>query len=390
MSQICPKTKVFIAVAVTLAWITASEAAWLGPKRSYGFKSTSTAPVRPASVHVHLSHSAACGIAYGQRPVSRIHTTYAPSRRTGLRLAGFHSSAWRPSLNSYSRVSYRSQWRHRTDRTGRSVSLAHTYDHGTLNRTTRQVYNPTREHLYLPDVRHVRHSPQVVVNNYYGQRPLSNKRRYNAWEARSRQTWHDRFRHNYRFDNMPRLHVVQILGVIDNDSPSSFDLPPASLERNAEILDLPAWKQLRAGQSASAYASFKTLAPKAANSSAAMIGYAIAAAEQKKLHVASFAMRQAYENDPEGTASMNLTFDLQKRVKKLAKRAVVTARQYGGDYADSQFLHAAFSALAMDKVAARQSIEKVISRGDRSASAENLQLAVSLDLPESLMLADLL
>jgi phage-related tail fiber protein len=187
---------------------------------------------------------------------------------------------------------------------------------------------------------------------------------------------------------MPRLHIVQILGVIDNEIPSSFDLPPASLERNAEILDLPAWKSLHAGESAAAYAAFKSLAPDAANSSAAMVGYAIAAAEQKKLHVAGFALRQAFENDPEGAASMTLTFDLQKRVRKLAQRAAVVARQYGDDYADSRFLHAAFNALAQDDLAARQAIDKVIAAGDRSESAQNLRDAVSLEL-DSPMLAEM-
>jgi len=382
------KTKFLTTIAICLACASAAQAAWLGPKRAYGFKSTSarSAPI-PTSLHIHVSHPANCGIAYRQRPVSRIHTAYAPSRRLGLRSAGFRSSTWRSSLDSISRLSYRSPWRYGAARTTRLNSQNLTCGYPLLTRVSRPIDNTRRDYLYLPDVQPASHSPQVVVNNhYYGRRPFTNRRDYNPWNTRSRQSWHDRIHRDRRFDNMPRPHIVQILGVIADDIPSSFDLPPASLERNAEILDLPAWKQLHAGQSAAAYAGFKSLAPDAANSSAAMIGYAIAAAEEKKFHVAGFALRQAYENDPEGAASMTLTFDLQKRVKKLAQRAAIVARQYGDDYADARFLHAAFSALALDDHVARQSIDKAISAGDRSESAQNLRDAVALEF-DSPMLA---
>ncbi len=377
MSPNSRKTNFLTAIVACLACASAAQAAWLGPKRSYGFKSTPvrSAPI-PTSLHVHVSHPANCGIAYRQRPVSRIHTTYAPSRRIGLR-----SSSWRSSLGSVSRLSYRSPWRFSNVRTSRLGSRNLTSGYRTLNRVSRPIYNTRRDYLYLPEIQPAYHSPQIVVNNhYYGRRPFTNRGNYNPWAARARQTWHDRISRDPRFDNMPRQHIVQILGVIDNEISSSFDLPPASLERNAEILDLPAWKQLRAGQSSKAYAGFISLAPDAANSSAAMIGYAIAAAEEKKFHVAGFAMRQAYENDPEGTASMNLTFDLLDRVRNLARRAAIIARQYGDDYADSRFLHAAFSALAKDDLAARKSIEKAIAAGDRSPSARNLSESVAPEL----------
>ncbi len=284
-------------------------------------------------------------------------------------------------------MSYRSPWSMGFQRIDHLENRFPTSGYRTLDRVSRPILNTRRDYLYLPEIRPTHHSPQIIVNNnhYYGRRPITGRDAYNPWKRPSRQNWNNPVWRESRFDNMPKPHIVQIIGIIDNDVPSSFDLPPASLERNAEILDLPAWKHLRVGQSAAAYAGFKTLAPEAANSSAAMIGYAIAAAEQKKLHVASFALRQAFENDPEGAAAMTLTFELQERVKRLAKRAAVVARQYGDDYEDARFLHAAFSALALDDLAARSSINKVIAAGDRSESARNLRDAVALELAAPLL-----
>lgn len=63
---------------------------------------------------------------------------------------------------------------------------------------------------------------------------------------------------------------------------------------------------------------------------------------------------------------------LRKRIRQLAGKYQTMARQYGHDCSDSLFMHAALSSLIGDREIARNAIQEVISKGDRSDSTHNI------------------
>ncbi len=165
---------------------------------------------------------------------------------------------------------------------------------------------------------------------------------------------------------------------------------PAGIELNYQILDTPAWRQLNSGNTALAHAHFKKLAPESGNNGAAMVGYSLAAAFENNHNVAGYTMRQAFDNDPEGAGGGGFVIDdkLRERVRQLAGKYQTMARQFGHNYADALFMHAALSSLIGDREIARNSIQEVISKGDRSDSSHNIlqSLLPKIDTP---LLADI-
>ncbi len=370
-----PRKTVVLFALIAFLTVAADAAPQGRPGRSHA-KATSGGPsaTRRAAGHHGPGPRAvalpACGVSYSGSP---IHRTASPA----FHRYGAHPAYRWTSLRSNCRIRYR-------DLGIRTFSLSGGHGSRTLasfrslggvsysrfsgwNRSPRPVYSSR------PITR------PVFFQNHYYRRSLAGLRPSRRVSRLENAAFADRLGRDRRWNNMPRLHIVQILGVIDNDTPSTFDLPPAGEERNLEVLDLPAWRQLRKGESAIAHASFKELAPDAGNSGAAQVGYAIAAAELKRFHVAAYAMREAYDNDPEGAALLTLSFEMTARVEKLSRQCASLVRRYGEDYAHAGFLQAAFAALAQDHQTAREAIEKTISNGDRSASARNLLDSVTED-----------
>lgn len=245
-------------------------------------------------------------------------------------------------------------------------------------------------------------SPSRVSRDYasYSRRPSSFQayssgyRHSNRYTPRAYATYiwspQPAHRNSYRpryDDGMPKVAIIQIIGVVGETKVSSFDLAPAGTEQNEEMMETPAWRHLKSGDSALAYVSFKRLAPELGNNGAAMVGYSLAAALQNNNHVAGYAMRQAFDNDPEGASSVVLDDNLRESVRQLALRYRTMARQYGDRYADALFMQAALGSLLDDRETAQQAIQKVISNGDRSDSAHNILQSLSPP-SDSQLLAD--
>lgn len=340
------------------------------------------------SAHRSHSHAKAHAVASRNRSAS-VHTarhSAQPQRRTAsfssrlsYNLRPYHHSR---SLGSYSRFGQRSY-----GFSSRNSRLPLPYNYGDC----RVSYN-YRPQSYRP---HTRISPSYAS---YGHRPsnfnayrTTGYRHSNTYAPRSHRsyTWSRRptrgsFQQRYD-DGMPKIAIIQIIGVVGETKVSSFNLAPAGTARNSQILNTPAWKQLKAGNSALAYAHFKKLAPDSGNCGAAMVGYSLAAAFENKHHVAGYTMRQAFDNDPKGAGGVGFVFDdrLRQRVRELADKYQTRARQYGHDCADALFMHAALSSLIGEREIARNAIQKVISKGDRSDSSHNILQSVlpSIDTP---------
>jgi hypothetical protein len=370
-----------LSLLACLAFGAANASAALFYSRGHG--------VRAASPPVHRGHShsrvpavvaSQCATVVhpsGLRPQLQRRTT-SFSSRLSFNLSPYHHSR---SIGSYSRFSQRSY-----GFSSRSSSLPLPYNYGDC----RVSYN-YRPQSYRPATRvsHGYASASHRPSNFNAYR--TGYRHSNTYVPRGYRshTWSRRpsrssFRQRHD-DGMPKIAIIQIIGVIGENKVSSFDLAPAGIELNYQILDTPAWRQLNSGNTALAYAHFKKLAPESGNNGAAMVGYSLAAAFENNHNVAGYTMRQAFDNDPEGAGGVGFVIDdkLRKRIRQLAGKYQTMARQFGHNYADALFMHAALSSLIGDREIARNSIQEVISKGDRSDSSHNIlqSLLPKIDTP---------
>lgn len=142
-----------------------------------------------------------------------------------------------------------------------------------------------------------------------------------------------------------------------------------------------AWTYLENGAYQDALTAFGALATANPEDGAHKAGFGLAAALAGDKITAAYALRRAFETDPEGVGSVSLSPPLREKVQTLAAAYSQTMRKDPRNL-NVRFLFAAVSHLAQDDAAARTCLASATPVADDSPSAANLRRMLDQTVPE--------
>jgi hypothetical protein len=140
-----------------------------------------------------------------------------------------------------------------------------------------------------------------------------------------------------------------------------------------------AWTYLENEAYQDALSAFGALAASNSEQGGHKVGFGLAAALAGDKITAAYALRRAFETDPQGAASAPLSPVLRDKMRNLAASYSETLRK-DPDNLNVRFLFASVSHLAQDHATARTCLAQAVSGGDKSASTANLQKIVENSL----------
>jgi hypothetical protein len=134
----------------------------------------------------------------------------------------------------------------------------------------------------------------------------------------------------------------------------------------------PGWQALAEGRDQEALLVFRSLSEDAPYHALPKVGYAIAAAALGDTHQSIWAMRRAFQTDPDSVRDAPLDDALRERLRGLAQE-LEPKPSYDYGTSDDYFLLAAIHYLSDDLSEASRAIERAVQKADVSASTHNLR-----------------
>ena len=144
------------------------------------------------------------------------------------------------------------------------------------------------------------------------------------------------------------------------------------------------WRLLAAGQPVSALREFAVDVERDLSNGVHKVGYSLAAASAGDLSRGIWAMRRAYRIDPASARAVDVR-QFDKRLVRAVQRVKSDYQRYAerrSGEAGPSFMLASLHYLSGDNGQAQQEIELAQRRGDRTASANNLESAITVRLAQ--------
>lgn len=189
----------------------------------------------------------------------------------------------------------------------------------------------------------------------------------------------------YNHNNLVYVPVIYSFGVVEDNVKSPEEM--AAIAQSIADRREHAWNSLEAGQTKRALAEFNRLCEDVPDDPAAHVGFAISAALDRNYHTAAWAMRQAFRDTEVVPTELQMDEQLGEKLDSLARRYEGRILQYGGDYADGQFMLGAISYLQGRFLEARTLASAAINRGNRDPSTRNLfEIASEASLHDNTLL----
>ncbi len=174
--------------------------------------------------------------------------------------------------------------------------------------------------------------------------------------------------------NASRPNVSSHISVYRSPSTSDHSTYGAS-----GVVSGAGWSLLSSGHSSSALTAFAQEAESSPSKAAPKVGYSLASALQDDLAGGIWAMRRAFEFDPEGAHYVVIDKRLRSKVDQLIGRYRGLSYKNGED-PDPAFMLAALHYLLHDVDAARAAINQALAHGDKIRSTSNLKDLIDKEL----------